>query len=207
MMRYLRTTTFILFLFLSCATVAAQGQRPWESLLEELTAQDDNDIAAASDMYDILIDLEENPININTATRDDLGRIQFLSAQQIEDIEAYVYQYKGMKSVGELSMIESLDPTRRYLLTYFIYIGDYGAKEHFPRLADIVRHGRNELTATGNIPFYDREGDYAMSSPTASMSRRESRARRMPASRSSPTRTAWAMTTMPTISSCEGSEG
>lgn len=139
MMRYLRTTTFILFLFLSCATVAAQGQRPWETLLEELTAQDDNDIAVASDMYDILIDLEENPININTATRDDLGRIPFLSAQQIEDIEAYVYQYKGMKSVGELSMIESLDPTRRYLLTYFIYIGDYGAKEHFPHLADIVR--------------------------------------------------------------------
>ncbi|MDD6853590.1 MAG: helix-hairpin-helix domain-containing protein, partial [Prevotella sp.] len=75
MMRYLRTTTFILFLFLSCATVAAQGQRPWETLLEELTAQDDNDIAVTSDMYDILIDLEENPININTATRDDLGRI------------------------------------------------------------------------------------------------------------------------------------
>ena len=159
MMRYLRTTTFILFLFLSCANVAAQGQHPWETLLEELTAQDDNDIAVTSDMYDILIDLEENPININTATRDDLGRIPFLSAQQIEDIEAYVYQYKGMKSVGELSMIESLDPTRRDLLTYFIYIGDYGAKEHFPHLADIVRHGRNELTATGNIPFYDREGD------------------------------------------------
>ena len=95
MMRYLRTTTFILFLFLSCANVAAQGQRPWETLLEELTAQDDNDIAVTSDMYDILIDLEENPININTATRDDLGRIPFLSAQQIEDIEAYGLSVQG----------------------------------------------------------------------------------------------------------------
>ena len=37
-----------------------------------------------------------------------LARIPFLTAEQIEDIQAYVYQYHGMQSLGELAMIESL---------------------------------------------------------------------------------------------------
>ena len=104
--------TGLLCLLISSLSVA-QSQQPWEKYLDELTAADDDDIGASEDMFDVLSELEENPIDINTATREDLSRIPFLSAQQIEDIEAYVYQYHGMKSIGELSMIESLDPIRR----------------------------------------------------------------------------------------------
>lgn len=150
--------TGLLCLLISSSSVA-QSQRSWEKYLDELTAADDDDIGASEDMFDVLSELEENPIDINTATREDLSRIPFLSAQQIEDIEAYVYQYHGMKSIGELSMIESLDPVRRNLLPYFIYLGDNSQKTKFPKLSDILKHGKQTVLATGRIPFYERVGD------------------------------------------------
>ncbi len=39
-----------------------------------------------------------HPLNLNTASREELARIPFLTAEQIEDIQAYVYQYHGMSS-------------------------------------------------------------------------------------------------------------
>lgn len=158
-MNNMKTLMALCLFMLALFTAHAQQQRPWEKYLDELTVADDNDIGASEEMFDVLSDLEDNPIDINTATREDLERIPFLTAQQIEDIEAYIYRTKGMKSIGELSMIESLDATRRNLLPYFIYIGNTNEKQQFPKFKDIIKHGKNEILATGCIPFYERRGD------------------------------------------------
>ena len=136
----------------------AQYVHPWDKYLDELTTSEDGDIAVSEDVYDVLSDLYEHPLNINTASREDLTRIPFLSAQQIEDIQAYVYRTKGLKSLSELALIESLDPVRRNLLSFFLYVG-YGEKKSFPSLGTIFKYGKNELLVTGKIPFYDRHGD------------------------------------------------
>lgn len=148
-----------LLLTIICTTATAQQQRPWEKFLDELTESDDGDIEVSEEMFDVLSDLEDNPIDINHATRDELSRIPFLTAQQIEDIEAYIYQYHGMKSIGELSLIESLDPIRRQMLQYFITIQNDDGKAKFPKLKDIAKQGRSEVLATMKIPFYTRKGD------------------------------------------------
>ena len=139
-------------------TSLAQQTHPWDKYLDELTSSEALDIETTEDMYDVLSDLYEHPLDINTASRENLSRIPFLSAQQIEDIQAYVYRTKGLKSLAELSMIESLDPVRRNLLSYFVYIGT-DEKQHFPSLGNIFKYGKNELLVTGKIPFYDRHGD------------------------------------------------
>ncbi len=54
-----------------------------------------------------LLELAENPININTATEADLQRLRFLSQQQIDDILLYVYR-QPMRSLYELQLIPSL---------------------------------------------------------------------------------------------------
>ena len=97
--------------------LSAQSVHPWENLFEQLTTSDDIDRTSWEDTYELLCDLEQHPVNINTATREDLERIPFLTEQQIEDLQAYVYQYGGMRSLGELSMIESIDAERQQLLT------------------------------------------------------------------------------------------
>ncbi|MBF1601817.1 MAG: helix-hairpin-helix domain-containing protein, partial [Prevotella sp.] len=103
-------------------TSTAQRTNDWEELLEELYASNEENVDAKEETFELLADLSEHPLNLNTASRDELARIPFLTAEQIEDIQAYVYQYHGMQSLGELAMIESLDALRRQLLPYFVYV-------------------------------------------------------------------------------------
>ena len=94
--------------------------RPWESLLVDLSTTEDLSAADWEDQYEALCDMEQEPLNINTATREQLLQLPFLNPQQVEDIHVYLYQYGAMKSLGELAMIPSIDYTTRCLLTYFV---------------------------------------------------------------------------------------
>lgn len=140
-------------------TSTAQQTNDWEELLEELYASNEENVDAKEETFELLADLSEHPLNLNTASRDELARIPFLTAEQIEDIQAYVYQYHGMQSLGELAMIESLDALRRQLLPYFVYVSPVEEQHQFPTLKSIIKGGKHTILLTAHIPFYQREGD------------------------------------------------
>lgn len=146
-------------ILVSLCTIVTAQTRSWENIFSQLLTDDENESLSWENTFEILYQLEQHPININTATREDLEQIPFLSEQQIEEINAYVYQYHGMKTISELAMIESLDPIRQQLLPYFVYIGETETTKGFPALKTILKNGKHDLTATGKIPFYDRHGD------------------------------------------------
>ena len=50
---------------------------PWEDIVGTMLEESDNEVADWEATYDILCDLEESPVEINTATREDLERIPF----------------------------------------------------------------------------------------------------------------------------------
>ena len=136
----------------------AQSVHAWEAYLNEVMTAEDVETAAWEDTYELLCELEQHPMDVNTVTREELEQLSFLSAQQVEDIMAYRYSYGPLKSLSELMMIRSLDTTRRRLLASFLFVGE--KQEHrFPRLSEIAKYGRSELMATGRIPFYERKGD------------------------------------------------
>ena len=62
------------FLILAILHVNAQQtspqERPWESILMELMTADDIDADDWEDQYEALCDMEQEPLNINTATRE-----------------------------------------------------------------------------------------------------------------------------------------
>ena len=140
-------------------TSAAQQSYEWEALFEELYANNDENTDAKEQTFELLADLSEHPLNLNTASREELERIPFLTAEQIEDIQAYVYQYHGMQSLGELAMIESLDALRRQLLPYFVSVSPIDEQRQFPTLSSIVKGGKQTLLFTAYLPFYQRAGD------------------------------------------------
>ena len=107
----------------------AQQQHEWEQYLYLLGEFEDLAANALEASFDMLCDLEVNPININTATREELEQLPFLTAKDVEDISEYLYRYGPMKSLGELAMIRDLDYFKRRLLFYFTYAGD--VKESF----------------------------------------------------------------------------
>lgn len=130
----------------------------WQTAFMQLSSTEELETDAWKEAFEVLTELEQSPLNINTATREDLQRIPFLTDQQIEDIQAYVYQYGGMQTLSELAMIESLDRPHQMLLSCFVYAGTT-ERQHFPKLKDIARYGKQQLVLDGNIPFYRRHGD------------------------------------------------
>ena len=151
----MRTQIVLLFMCFTCI-VQAQSGHEWERYLNEVMTAEDAGSVTWEDTYDLLCELEQQPLDINQATREQLEQLPFLSAQQVEEIVEYLYRYGPMKSLAELRMIRSLDDSRRRLLTYFIFIGDRSQETGDSRLTARVL---NELMATGRIPFYERKGD------------------------------------------------
>jgi len=150
------------FIIITVPSIEANGQynvREWEKYYNQLSGLEDVENETWEEAYDILCNLADNKIDINKATREDLERIIFLTQAQIEELSEYIYRYGPMRTLGELSMIESLDATRRHLLSYFVYIDNDADKEGYPSLKDILKYGKNEIVAAAKIPLYDRKGD------------------------------------------------
>jgi len=158
------TKTILLqaFFFLFIAPIAAFGQgntHSWEQYYYQLAELEDMENDTWEATYDILCDLEGNKMDINSVTKEDLERLLFLTPAQIEELCEYVYRYAPLRSLAELAMIESLDATRRNLLSCFVYVPENSDKKAFPSLKNILKYGKNELVATAKIPTYDRKGD------------------------------------------------
>ena len=139
--------------------LSAQEARRWEALFFELNNDEESETSSLENTFEVLCDLEEHPVNLNTATREDLEQLSFLSASQIEDILEHVHRYGSMKSTNELALIESLDHQRLALLMFFVYAGE-PAKRDFPKLKNVFQYGKQELLLTAKFPFYERRGDH-----------------------------------------------
>ena len=135
-------------------------KRSWEEYFIQLAEMEDFENADWEDAYEILCNLQQNPININTATREELEQIPFLSSTEVEAIMEYLNRYGEMKSLGELAMIHQIDYVERRLLECFLYVGDK-LQAAAPVLSKMFRYATHDLLFTARIPMYERKGDKA----------------------------------------------
>ena len=146
------------------ATSQTDDRSPWEEVYEQvvLNAEDDDGAADWEENYELLRQLADSPLDLNTATRDELELLPFLSAQQVMDILEYRDRYGRFSSMGELRMVRSMDYAQFMLLPYFVVVDVNNVADKsspFPRHDTIARRGHHTLTATARLPFYDRRGD------------------------------------------------
>lgn len=146
-----------LFILLSLP-LKAHAETEWERWLDGIMLDGEYSEASYEELYDNLLDLQRNGINVNAATREQLLALPFLSDQQVMDIMEYIYQHGSMKSINELMSIESIDYSTRQLLQDFLYAGDKPDKG-FPSMHNIIKYGKNELSLYTKIPTYKRVGD------------------------------------------------
>ncbi len=158
-MRQSRFAVIAALFVLTALPASGQGERPWEQLMAEVMTADDMESADWEDTYDLLSELEQQPVDLNTASREQLEALPFLSDRQVEAIMDYRYHYGRLKSMSELRMIRALDVQQIELLRYFATVGDEPTEPQGPRLADIWKHGRHELMGYARIPLYKRRGD------------------------------------------------
>jgi hypothetical protein len=127
-------------------------------VLETLLSDDELPQETLEELADVYESLHDTPLNINTATREELSMLPFLTDGQIEDIHAYIYMHGPMLTLGELQLTGSLDYSTRQLLREFVYAGDVPPRKEKLSLEDILRYGRNEVVARCDIPLYLRDG-------------------------------------------------
>lgn len=130
----------------------------WDEVLELLLSDDEMSSPAFEEYVEMYEQMRSTPLNINTATVEELERLQFLSPKQIEDIHAYIYMHGPMMTLGELMLTGSLDWNTRRILRHFVYAGDIPPKRPGIKPEEVFRYGRNELTGRMDIPLYKRDG-------------------------------------------------
>lgn len=144
-------------MFLCCLEVGAQED--WDDVLDsESLVDDDGETAEQESVFDILSDYAENPLDINSATPEELEQFPFLTPQDVESISEYIYFYGEIKSIGELAMIPTIDQKKLNLLKHFITI-NYNDSTKIPTFKNIMRYGKHQIMATMKIPTYKRKGD------------------------------------------------
>ena len=96
-------------------------------------------------IYEELISISQNPINLNHTKREELERLAFLSDVQVESILAYLYQFGNIKTVYELQLIEGLDMTDIRRILPFIFVGEGGNENTKIYWTDVLKYGKQEL--------------------------------------------------------------
>ncbi len=155
----------LLFLFLlPLSLVMAQNSSPlgeagrgasWDDFVDEYTS--DVERAEEEDLQlhlQELKELSEHPLNINTASVEDLLQLPFLSEAQIEQIHAYIYLHGQMQTLAELRLVPLIDDATRRWLSLFVYAEpeqDKAKDKLFSRL-------RHDFSTRIDIPLYYRLG-------------------------------------------------
>ncbi len=111
----------------ACATmICAQQddeQRVLADMLEEMAADGTISDDDAEDATALLYDLD--PIDLNTATRDELSTLFFLSPSQIESILRYRSEAKGFVVPQEVYLVPGFSSTDATRLLAFSTMGEY----------------------------------------------------------------------------------
>ena len=148
---------------------ACSAQNPSENLMEEVLEDlsVNNDINNSVNSLNWENELEElsnrlqEPVILNSATREQLEQFPFLSDIQIEHLLAYIYIHGQMETIYELQLVEELDrQTIQYLLPFVCIkaINNEPAFRWKTMLKDAGRYGKNEVLTRLDIPFYKRKG-------------------------------------------------
>ena len=146
----------LLLLFCLCfATSLAAQHYDWDAFVEEYMS--DVERAEEEDLQahlQELKELSEHPLNINTASIEDLLQLPFLSEAQIEQIHAYIYLHGQMQTLAELRLVPLIDEVTRWRISLFVY-----AEPEQQNVKDkLFAHLRQDISTRLDVPLYYRLG-------------------------------------------------
>ena len=119
--RFLFYWTFLLLYFSLFQPCFSQVKEtiPINKILEAILS-DAPETFDYSELYDKLSNLNEHPLSLNSATKEELGDLFFLNEVQIDEIVGYREKYKGFLSLYELQTLISIDSKTLQWLLYFV---------------------------------------------------------------------------------------
>ncbi|MEA4840431.1 MAG: helix-hairpin-helix domain-containing protein [Bacteroidales bacterium] len=130
----------------------------WTSLIEEITENSENEMNA-EDWQDRFSELSENPIPLNTATKEMLESIPFLSEEQIESLSYYLYRYGPLVSLSELMLVEGMDEQTLRWMKPFVRLGKpVSFPVEMPTWKNALKYGKQEIRARFGRSLQEKAG-------------------------------------------------
>ena len=133
--------TAVLITYLPAQNVVDKDNS-WMEFVNEIAETSGNE-QNINNLYDELSDIHENPFNINQIQREQLERLPFLTDEQIQNIQAYIYINGAMKSIYELKLVKDLDMKTIQMLLPFIYLGDQPPKDENINWQNLFKRAKN----------------------------------------------------------------
>lgn len=138
---------FLLFtlVFAICAMDLSHAQsNDWRTYLERL-AEEEMNAEMIENLYEELLSIENNPMNLNTVTREQLEGFPLLNNEQVEGIIRFLQKYKPLATVYELRNIPQLDYETVERVLPFFCVESIDKKEQYPSIAEMLRHGKRDI--------------------------------------------------------------
>ncbi len=146
----MRRHLFLLLLFvMATGMLMAQDSVLADDWMEQLRtiaedAGEEFDEKQLEALYTDLSYLAEHPIDLNTATQDDLRKLPFLTDAQVDSILSYRRRYQHFTTIYELKTIEALDWFTCRRIAPFVCVNRHGPERPAITLANLLHHGVSE---------------------------------------------------------------
>jgi hypothetical protein len=117
---------------------------------------DDSDVDLTN-LFEVLIDRYNDPIDLNRTTADELASLQLLSDVQITAIVDHVRKHGRLLDIYELQAIDQLDAASIRLILPFVTVRttDGGTNAS---IKEMLRNGSHELVVRSQISIEQRKG-------------------------------------------------
>jgi len=150
---------FILAIFLfSASTLYSQEQsnETIDDLIEEIAANSDEELDYTT-LYEDLTFYQNNPLNLNEATQEDLGKLHFLNDLQINSILAYKEKYGQILTIYELQLIPGFEDADIFRLLPFVSVDEVAEFQKL-NLKRMVKYGSHQIFIRNQFFVEDQKG-------------------------------------------------
>ncbi len=149
----------IAFILIFPVTIQAQ-EREWRAIIEQMVEEEGSRADAIYNLYEELLYLESNPMDLNSVDRNQLERFSLLSSEQVLSLMDFLEKNRPLYTVYELRNVPRLDHRTVELILPFFQIGEAVETQAITcsELPDILKNGRHEVQGRFDKTITKRAG-------------------------------------------------
>ncbi len=128
----------------STAQVSEETLPVVEDIIEQMQAGSESENLDFTALIEDLTNFAQHPLNLNDATEEELGKLQFLTDFEVKSILFYLKKTGTMYTVYELQMVYGLSPDKIQMLLPFVTVAPKAGDKQFPFMKAFSK-GRHQV--------------------------------------------------------------
>ena len=115
------TFSCIFFFIFGLSSIVYAQNESWREYVIQLAEEEEGNAIAVENMYEEFLNLESNPLNLNTVTKEELEALPLLSIEEINLIINFLKMNRPVMTVYELRNVRNLSYRTIQLIMEAVY--------------------------------------------------------------------------------------